>query len=321
MIPFIWLEQANERIAPFINKTPLTYDAQNNLYLKWENHQVTGSFKIRGALNKILSLNTWELERGLVTASAGNHGQGVALAGKLKHVPVIVFVSDHASPNKIQSMRELGAEIHLVEGGYAEAESAGIIYSKTTNSTWISPYNDGLVIAGQGTIALEVIKDLLDPTPALWLVPAGGGGLISGIGSALQAIKPKPGLVAIQSEASPFLNKIYHHGTQEGVIELPSLADGLAGPVEHGSVTIQLVKNYVDEFILVSESDIRVAIKYAWYMYHECIEGSAAVALAAVLSGRITNKPAIAIMTGGNINPAILAEILNDQAIDSENRV
>ena len=162
MIPYAWLEQAYERIGPYIQKTPLTYDAQNNLYLKWENHQVTGSFKARGRLNKILALQDWELERGLVTASAGNHGQGVALAGKMKHAPVIVFASEHALQNKLQAMRDLGAEIHLVPGGYGEAEQAGISYANATGATWVSPYNDGMIIAGQGTIALEIMHELPD---------------------------------------------------------------------------------------------------------------------------------------------------------------
>ncbi len=220
MIPFAWLEQAYERIGPFIHKTPLTYDAQNNLYLKWENHQVTGSFKARGAFNKILSLQDWELERGLVTASAGNHGQGVALAGQMKHAPVIVFASDHALKIKIQAMHDLGAEIHLVPGGYGEAERAGISYANTMGATWVSPYNDGMIIAGQGSIALEVLKELPDPSSTTWIIPAGGGGLVSGIGCALQKLNPRPKLVAVQSEASPFLYEIYHHGTQVGVQEL-----------------------------------------------------------------------------------------------------
>lgn len=312
MIPFVWLEQACERIAPYIHKTPINYDLQNDLYLKWENHQVTGSFKARGALNKILSLQNWELERGLVTASAGNHGQGVALAAGIKHAQVIVFVSNHASPNKIQAMRQLGAEIHLVPGGYAEAESAGISFAKTSGATWVSPYNDGMVIAGQGTIGLEVIRELPDPTSVTWLVPAGGGGLVSGIGSALESLHPRPRLLAIQSEASPFLHAIFHHGTQEGVIELPSLADGLAGPVEASSVTIPMVMNLVDDIILVSELEIREAIKCAWTIYHECIEGSAAVTLAAVLSGHVKTRPVLAILTGGNINPVEHEQIVND---------
>jgi threonine dehydratase len=317
MIPYVWLEQACERIAPFIHKTPLTYDPQNNLYLKWENHQVTGSFKARGALNKILSLQPWELELGLVTASAGNHGQGVAMAGRIKQAPVKVFVSDHAIPNKIKAMRELGAEIHLVSGGYGEAEQAGISFAKTTGATWVSPYNDGMVIAGQGTLGLEVLTDLPNPSSTTWLVPAGGGGLVSGIGSALQELKPPPGLVAVQSEASPFLHAIYYHGTQKEVVELPSLADGLAGPLEKGSVTIPIVMNFVNDIILVTEDEIRKAIKYAWNVYHECIEGSAAVSLAAVLSGRVAARPIVVILTGGNINPVDFEEILNDVNVGS----
>jgi threonine dehydratase len=317
MIPFIWLEQAYERIAPFITKTPLTYDSTNDLYLKWENHQVTGSFKIRGALNKILSLQIWELERGLVTASAGNHGQGVAFAGNIKHASVIVFTSDHASPNKVQAMRELGAEVHLVPGGYAEAEQTGIEFARNTNSTWISPYNDGMVIAGQGTVGLEVLEDHPDPLPNVWIVPAGGGGLVSGIGCAIQYREPQLGLVAVQSEASPFLHNIFHHGTQTGVVELPSLADGLAGPVEEGSVTIPMVKNLVNDILLVTEDEIKKSIKYASNVYHECIEGSAAIPLAAVLSGRIIARPAMLIITGGNINPLEHAEVLMDNAVGS----
>ncbi len=303
MIPLDWFEQAHERISPHIINTPLTYDAQNDLYLKWENRQVTGSFKARGALNKVLSLQDWELERGLVTASAGNHGQGVALAAKLRNSKVIVFASEHALPVKLQAMRDLGAEIHLVVGGYGEAEQTAIAYAWTSGETWVSPYNDGMVIAGQGTIALELLKQLPEPGKTTWVVPAGGGGLVSGIGCVIQSVDHKPKLVAVQSEASPFLHAIYHTGTQASVTELPSLADGLAGPVENGSVTIPIVKSTVDEFILVSEMEIRQAIRYAWDNYNERIEGSAAAALAAVISGRVTGKPAVVVLTGGNIPP------------------
>ena len=129
---------------------------------------MTGSFKARGALNKILSLQDWELERGLVTASAGNHGQGVALAANMKHARAIIFASEHALQNKLQAMRDLGAEIQLVPGGYGEAEQAGISYANATGATWVSPYNDGMIIAGQGTIALEVMKEM--PNPSLDLL-------------------------------------------------------------------------------------------------------------------------------------------------------
>ncbi len=313
MIPYEWIEQAYQRISPHIRKTPLTYDAQNNLYLKWENQQVTGSFKARGALNKILSLQAWELERGLVTASAGNHGQGVAMAARMRQARVIVFASEHALTIKLEAMRALGAEIQLVPGSYGEAEHAGIVYAGETGATWVSPYNDGLVIAGQGTIALELLKELPEPASCTWIVPAGGGGLISGIGGVLQSLNPMPRLVAVQSEASPFLYEIYHNGTQAEVNELPSLADGLAGPVEEGSVTIPMVKNCVDDFILVTESEIQNAIRHAWFAYHERIEGSAAAALAAVISNKITDKPAVLVLTGGNITPEDHARIIGSE--------
>ena len=312
MIPYSWLEQASERINPYIHETPVTYDATHDLFLKWENHQVTGSFKIRGALNKILSLQSWELERGLVTASAGNHGQGVALAGNIRHATVCVFASEHALKIKLDAMHTLGAEIHLVPGGYGEAEQAGIAYAKATGATWISPYNDGLVIAGQGTIALELMHELSQPSSITWVVPAGGGGLVSGIGSALQALSSTPRLVAVQSEASRFLYEIFHQGTQSVVEELPSLADGLAGPVEAGSVTIPIVKNVVTDFILVTEREIRQAIKFAWDKYHERIEGSAAAALAGVISGRITQKPVVVVLSGGNIPLTLHVQIVQE---------
>jgi threonine dehydratase len=264
-------------------------------------------------LNKILTLQPWELERGLVTASAGNHGQGVALAAKIKNTPVTVFASEHAQLNKLEAMHQLGAEIKLIPGGYGEAEQAGIEYAKATGATWVSPYNDGMIIAGQGTIALEVMNEHPDPVPAAWIVPAGGGGLASGIGSALHELYPDSKLVAVQSEASPYLHEIYHHGSQAGVVELPSLADGLAGPVEAGSVTIPIVRSYVTDFILVTEAEISTAIKYAWQTYHEKIEGSAAAALAAILTARIRERPAVVVITGGNILPEDFTRIIGDE--------
>jgi threonine dehydratase len=312
MIPFIWIEQAQERITAHVNRTPVTFDPELNVYLKWESHQVTGSFKARGAFNKVLSLQDWERGRGIVAASAGNHGQGVALAGRVVGAQVQVFVSEHAVPAKLDAMRKLGAELHLVPGGYSEAEYAGLQYAATNNSTWVSPYNDGQVIAGQGTLVLETLAVNPDLDGATWLVPVSGGGLISGVGAALKE-KPAPGacrLVGVQSEASPFMYGLYHFGSQEHAVELPSLADGLAGPVEDGAITIPLVRQYVDELILVNEADIAHAIFYAWDKYHECIEGSAAVSLAVILTGKVTARPAVLVISGGNIQPEVHKKIV-----------
>jgi threonine dehydratase len=314
MFPESWLADAAQRIAPFINHTPLTYDFGQQIYLKWENQQVTGSFKARGAFNKVFTLKTWERERGLVAASAGNHGQGVALAAQKAGSRAIVFASEHAVSAKVEAMRNLGAEVRLVPGGYGEAEQAGLEYARSSGGSWISPYNDGQVIAGQGTIAREVWEDLPARANMTWIVPAGGGGLVAGIGVALESLRstsaPVQRLVAVQSEASPFLHDIFHHGSQAGSVELPSLADGLAGPVEEGSLTIPLVKRLVQDFVLVSERDIAQAIAACWSRYGQRIEGSAAVVLAAVLSGAVPDRPVVLVISGGNIQPEVYERIL-----------
>lgn len=315
MIPKIWFEQAFQRIAPHIRTTPLTFDPSLDIYIKWENQQVTGSFKARGALNKVLNLADWERRRGLVTASAGNHGQGVALAGNLTTSPVLVFASDHASPSKVAAMQSLGAEVHLVPGGYAEAERAGIEYAASSEMTWVSPYNDGQIIAGQGTLALEILAQHPPLVDATWVIPAGGGGLVSGIGAILDKNNRHPNLIAVQSDASPFLHAIYHTGSQDQVVELPSLADGLAGPVETGSVTVPLTLQVVDKFLLVTEEQIAQAIAYAWSHYQQRIEGSAAVSLAAVLSGQVSTRPMVIIISGGNIQTEVFDKIIGTYAV------
>jgi threonine dehydratase len=317
MIPKAWLLEANHRIHPHIYRTPLHYDPVHDIYLKWENHQVTGSFKARGALNKVLSLEAWEIDRGLVAASAGNHGQGLALAGKLLNAKVTVFASASASPIKLKAMRAQGAEIILVPGGYGEAEQAGLAFANENGATWISPYNDGQIIAGQGTLGIEILQETESSTkPMTWIVPVGGGGLIAGVAAAAKELSSKgsspqlndtapPLIIGVQSEASPFFHEIFHTGSQADAIERASLADGLAGPVEDGSITIPLVQHYVDDFLLVTEGEIEYAIAYAKYHYDEIIEGSAATALAAVLFNRVKTRPAVVILSGGNIQPEL----------------
>jgi threonine dehydratase len=220
---------------------------------------------------------------------------------------VTIFASDHAVPRKVEAMRSLGAEVRLVPGGYGEAEQAGLEYARESESTWVSPYNDGQVIAGQATVALEMLTQLAEvmpdahsQPPAAWVVPVGGGGLISGIGIVLSDKVPGSRLYGVQSEASPFFHALFHRGTQEGVVELPSLADGLAGPVEASSVTIPIVRKLVDEILLVTEAEIESAMHYSQQRYGERIEGSAAAALAAVLTAKIPQRPVVVLITGGN---------------------
>ncbi len=318
MFPFSWLQNAKENIQPYILQTPLTYDEELDLYLKWENLQLTGSFKARGALNKTITLQDWERQKGLVAASAGNHGQGLALAGKKFYAPVTIFTPQNAARNKLAAMQDLGAKIITVKGGYVEAESTAFAYAQEKQATWVSPYNDAQVIAGQGTVALEVLAQAPHLSTAEWLVPVGGGGLISGIAI---AVKENPSLikgnysytiVGIQSEASAFMHALFYKNSQENVKEYTSLADGLEGAVEKQSITISITRKLVDKIILVNEEEIAKAIRYAWKKYQQIIEGSAAVTLAAIISGKIIHRPAIAIISGGNIDKPLHQELISD---------
>ena len=316
MIPAEWVNQADARVAPHIIRTPLTHDAARNLYIKWENRQKTGSFKARGALNKVLSLTPQEREKGIVTASAGNHGQGVALAGQLTGANVACFVSEHAVPVKVDAIRALGAEIVTVPGGYPEAESAGLAFAKQQGKIWVSPYNDEQVIAGQGTIGLEVVNQIANLigdgqiNNLTYLVPVSGGGLISGIGLALKRLDPRPRLVGVQPETAPFMHSLFYRGTQDGIPDLPSLADGLTGAVETDSITIEMVKKLVNEIILVSEEEIARAVAFAYREYGEIIEPSGAVTLAASMRGLAGNGPTVVLVSGGNIQPQVHARLV-----------
>jgi len=314
MIPLEWIEDAALRLEDLILETPISYDQKLELYLKWENQQITGSFKLRGALNKVLSLQPWEASAGLVTCSAGNHGQGVAYAARHIGTTVVVFASAHATPVKISAMRQLGAEIRLVEGGYSVAERLAQEFAQDSGRTFISPYNDGQVIAGQGTIGLEIAHQsaLMEKIRTI-IVPIGGGGLISGIGTVMAGLTTPPRLTGVQSTASPYFHQIFHHGHQNDVVEKESIADGLSGEVDHASVTIPMVTKMADEIILVSEDEIAQAIRYAKKEHDQVIEGSGAVGLAARLAGKIQALPAIAIITGGNIQPELLTKILENQ--------
>lgn len=310
MIPEEWLDQARDRLNGRVVLTPVSFDPELNVFFKWENRQTSGSFKLRGALNKVLALQPWERERGLVASSAGNHGQGVAIAGRETGSRVVVFTYQHASPLKIERMRALGAEVRIDPGSYLDAEKAGQAFAASENMTWVSPYNDVQVIAGQATIGLELIQQIIPFTPRAVLVPVGGGGLAAGIGLAMQRVNPPIKVIGVQSEASPFFHALFHRGSRDGVVESDSLADGLAGDLEEGSLTIPLARRFLDDIRLVTEGQIARAIAYAWQKYGERIEGAGAVGLAAVLSGAAPERPAVVIVSGGNIQPELFDGII-----------
>ncbi len=293
--------EAVERLEGKIIQTPLTFDPELNVYLKWENHQKTGAFKVRGALNKILGLEPWEQERGLVAASAGNHGLGVAYAAKLVGAKATVFIPEYSVLNKEQAIRDYGASVIKVQGGYSAAEKEAQNFAIKKGSTWVSPYNDPFVIAGHATIGYEIINQLPGFDATTCLVPVSGGGLISGIGSAFDHMEKQIHLIGVQAENSSYFHSLYHYGNYQSVVEQASIADGLTGAVERNSITIPLVRTMLDNFILVNEKEIEQAVAYAWFRYKEVLEGSAAVPLAAILSKKINAEKTILVISGGNI--------------------
>lgn len=300
---------AGQRLRAHVRRTPLRRDPSTGLWLKCEHEQATGSFKLRGALNRCLQLTRAELDRGLVAASAGNHGQGVAYAARLLGARATIVVPSDAIACKVDAIRALGAEVRLVDGGYQAAEAEGQRLASATGGVWISPYNDPEVIAGQATVGLEIQDQLRSEPDALRCsvyVPVGGGGLASGIGAALDPYRPGVRVLGVLPEASPYLHRYFHTGSVEGVVEQPTLADGLSGPVEKGSITYALVRRYVDDMLLVSEAKIREAMRWAGSR-HEVIEPSAAVALAAALwEGGGTR---VAVLSGGNVAPRLWQEV------------
>lgn len=311
MIPAEWVVAASRRIDGQLNHTPITFDQDLDLYFKWENQQVTGSFKIRGAFNKVLLLTPEERARGLVTCSAGNHGQGVAVAARQTASRCVVYASNHAAPIKLAAMRGLGAEVRLVKGGYVEAEITAITHAAETGMIFISPYNDPQIVAGQGTLGLEILNWMRTSEELSGLlIPVGGGGLISGVGSYIRSFDKKVKIIGVQSEASPFAHHLFYAGSQESVVEVDTIAEGLAGEIDHTSITIPLMLECVDDIILVSENEITEAIRYAWQTHQQIIEGSAAVGLAARLAGKIKLSPVLTIITGGNIQPELFNTII-----------
>ena len=302
---------AAERIAPYVVRTPLDRSpllselCGTDVWLKFECFQHTGSFKLRGALNAVSRLD----KPRVVTASAGNHGLGVARAAALLHAQATVVVPETASPAKVEALRRSGAELLQIGEDYDAAEAAGIRLARKRGLPFISAYNDADVVAGGGTIALEIFDDL--PDVGTLVVPAGGGGLIGGIGIATHGLNPNATVVGVQSEASPALHAALANDRLVQVEVLPSLADGLAGNVEAGSITLDLLRSHVREVALVSEEAIADAMRWLLTNEHVLVEGSGAVGVAALLGRRQTwPGPLALVLTGRNVAASVLRRVV-----------
>jgi threonine dehydratase len=290
---------ARSRIAPFARHTPLEWSRELGAYLKLENLQRTGSFKLRGALNRILALTDEEKRRGVVAASAGNHAQGVAFGCARMGVSALVVMPEATPRTKVEATRSYGVEVKLFGATYDDAEAEARRIECESGRVFISPYNDPLIIAGQGTVALEILEDL--PDVAQVLVPVGSGGLICGVGVALKAVNPAIRVIGVTSRATPAM---YNYFKGERLPQLPTIAEGLSGEVEPGAITLDLVPQVTDDVLLVEEGDIRAAIAWLIEAHHLIAEGSGAVGIAALRArpDLASAGPTVAIVTGGNLD-------------------
>ena len=305
--------EAAGRIAGRVRRTPVEYShllseaSGADVYLKLENFQATGSFKLRGATNALLVLE--EGIPGVVAASSGNHGLAVAHAARLAGKDALIFAPEAAASWKIDAIRALGAEIRPVPGDPVLAESAARSYADETALPYLSPYNDRRVIAGQGTIGVELAADL-DGIDALF-ASMGGGGLISGAGGYLKAAR-RTHVVA----CSPARSAVMHESLKAGRIldlpSLPTLSDGTAGGVEPDAITFDLCREIVDESFTVSEDEIRVAMRLVIGRHHALIEGAAGVAVAGFLqtADRWAGRRVVIVLCGANVGPSVLKKIL-----------
>ena len=310
------IEAAEARIRPYIYETPLeeslvlSEQTGAHVFLKCEHLQRTGSFKFRGALNKILSLSEAERTKGVIAASTGNHGQGVALAAKIVDIPTTIYVPHDASPMKLKSIRSLGAQVQICDGDCLAAETRARDVAENKERVFISPYNDQTVIAGQGTIGLELFRQnkSLDAV----FVSVGGGGLISGIASYLKQKSLTTQIIGCYPENAPIMVECIKAGKIIPIAEQSTLSDATAGNLEPGSITFPLCRDFIDQHVLVSEDEIKQAMRLLAETERMIVEGAAGVALAAFLkmASSLKGKNVAVVLCGRNINFSKFIEVV-----------
>lgn len=307
---------AENRIRSYIRETPLDFSlplskiTNTNVYLKCENLQFTGSFKIRGAFNKLLSLTPSQRQKGVVTASSGNHGAAVAFGLSQLKIPGIVFVPENASPTKIDNIRNYEVPLEFYATDCMQTEIHALEYAKQHNMIYVSPYNDLQVIAGQGTVALEITRQLNKVD--VILVPIGGGGLISGIAGYIKSVSPETKVIGCLPENSPVMARSVKAGEIIEMETLPTLSDATAGGIEANAITFDFCKEFVDDYILVSEDEIKNAIISLIKTQHLLVEGASGVALASLFKNakQLHGKNVVVVLSGANISLDTLKTVL-----------
>lgn len=283
---------------------------ESEIYLKTENLQVTGSFKVRGSYFKMSQLSEADKVRGVVACSAGNHAQGVALAATKNGIKSIICLPDGAPISKVEATKRYGAQVCLVKGVYDDAYKRALELKEEKGMAFIHPFDDDDVIAGQGTIALELIEQL--PEMDAVIVPIGGGGLISGIAYVLKSLNPNIKVYGVQAQGAPSMLQSIQNGTIERLENVTTVADGIAVK-QPGEQTFSLVQQYVDEIVTVTDDEICTAILTLMEQQKVIAEGAGAVAVAAVLFQKVpvTGKKVVCMVSGGNIDVTILSRVVN----------
>lgn len=314
------ISKAADRIKLHVRKTPLECSpwlsdvGKSKVYIKLESEQITGSFKLRGAFNKLLTLKESNdevfLTNGVITASTGNHGAAAAYASSKVGTPVTIYVPETTSYAKLKVVKQFGGSVKFHGEDCVEAEVTARNAAKESGMHFVSPYNDLVVVAGQGTIGVEIFEDLADVDSVF--VAVGGGGLIGGIAAYLKSVKPGIKMIGCQPSQSAVMSESVKAGK---ILDLPSgdtLSDGTSGGVEENSVTFDLCKYLVDEWILVSEEEISRAVYQFMENHHKIVEGAAGVAIAAYLKdhNRFQGRNVVIISCGANITMKKLKEVI-----------
>ncbi len=312
--------QASFTLKEVARKTDLIYSphfsGKNQVYLKTENLQVTGSFKLRGAYYKISTLSDEEKKAGIVACSAGNHAQGVSLAAERMGIKATICMPDGAPISKVQATKSYGADVELVKGTYDDAHAFAAKLCEERNATFIHPFDDPDVIAGQGTIGLEILEQL-DNVDAI-VVPIGGGGLVSGVAYTAKKLKPGIKIYGVQAKEAASMADSLKQDEQITLSTVKTFADGIA--VKHpGDLTFELIKKYVDEVVTVTEDEIAAAILALIEKQKLIAEGAGAVAVAAVMFDKIPieGKNVVCLVSGGNIDVNILSRVITRGLVTS----
>jgi threonine dehydratase len=306
---------ARRRISRWVRRTPFEHSPilstlfGSEVWLKLENRQLTGSFKIRGATNKLMLLKPEERERGVVAASSGNHAQGVAYAARELGVRAVIVIPENTPGVKRDAIRALGAELIVHGSEYMDAERLAQRISRDDGMPFLSPYNDPDLIAGQGTVGLEMLED--EPGLDAVLVPVSGGGLISGVATVWKEASDAE-VIGVQTEASPVMYESVKAGK---IIDIPmfdTVAEGLHGGIEQGSVTFPICQRLVDDWIVVKEETIKDTMRLMLLRQHEIVEGSGAVGVAALMeqASRFKGRNVGIVISGGNVDETLLRVLM-----------